>query len=83
MYYHIFVEIHPMVHNLVGFNLSGARTGLSENGVDPIRYDCPDVLGVFSRREKCTVIRCLVPTASSCRGKRETDIHSTQYRAHQ
>jgi hypothetical protein len=32
-----------MVHNLVGFNLNGVRLGSSENAVDHIRPDCPNI----------------------------------------
>jgi hypothetical protein len=32
-----------MVHNLVGFNLSGVRLGLSENGVDHTNYTSAEI----------------------------------------
>ncbi len=40
MHQHALLEIYPMVHNSVEFNLSQVRLGLSENGVGHIRADC-------------------------------------------
>jgi hypothetical protein len=39
MYPHPLLEILPMVHNVVGLDLSGDRCGSPENGVDHIRPD--------------------------------------------
>jgi hypothetical protein len=41
---YVFIEIHPMVHNLVRFNsIYQTRLSLSENGVDPMQTGCPNM----------------------------------------